>query len=181
MRFCLNRHPLCQCEYKTDRFGAIEEMKILGVTFQSNCSFQKHCHRLVNDLRRLLYILRDLKLNGVPTDNIHLIFESLILSRVRYGLSVYGSDSISLRKIDRFLERCYEKNFCTSRFHILKLCQEEDLRNYVRITSTGTHPLHHYLTSFKKNRTTRHGFINTRPYVRTKAFHQAFCNRVLSF
>jgi len=180
MRFCLNRHPFCQCEYKADTFESITEMKILGVIFQSNCSFQKHCRRLLCDLRRLLYIMKDLKLNGVPIDNIHLIFESLIISRVRYGLSVYGSDSISLRKIDRFLERCYEKNFCKSPFNISTLRQEEDLRNLRRIKSHVNHPLNDYLTSFKKDRTTRHGFTSTRPYVRTKAFHKAFCNRVLA-
>ena len=181
MRFCLNRHPFCQCEYNVDTFETVTDMKILGVIFQSNCTFQKHCRRLVCDLRRLLYILIDLKLNGVPLDNIHLIFDSLIISRVRYGLSVYGSDSTSLRKIDRFLERCYEKNFCKSRFYIFNLLQEEDLRNLRRIQSDSNHPLHNYLSSFKKDRTTRHGFTSTRPYVRTKAFHQAFGNRVLAF
>lgn len=181
MRFCLNRHPFCQCEHKEDVFETIEEAKILGITFQSDCSFRKHCHRLVSNLRRQLYILRDLKLNGIPTSNIHLIFESLIISRVRYGLSIYGSDVTSLRKIERFLERCYQKNFCTSQFNILNLRQEEDLRNLRRIQSNSNHPLYPYLSAFKKDRTTRHAFSSTRPYVRTTAFHNAFCNRVLSF
>ena len=91
MRFCLNRRPFCQCEYH-GTFETVDEAKILGITFQSDTSFRKHCHRLVSHLRRLLYILKDLKINGIPTDNVNMIFESLILSRVRYGLSVYGAD-----------------------------------------------------------------------------------------
>jgi hypothetical protein len=180
MRFCLNRRPFCQCVYKEDIFETVDEAKILGVTFESDCSFRKHCRRLVSHLRRLLYILKDLQLNGVPADNIHLVFEALILSRVRYALSIYGSDDISLRKVDRFLERCYEKNLCTHRISILSLRDEEDRRNLRRIQGIPNHPLFLYLSSFKKTRITRHGYSSTRPYVRTTAFHHAFCNRVLS-
>ena len=179
MRFCLNRRPFCQCEYH-GTFETVDEAKILGITFQSDTSFRKHCHRLVSHLRRLLYILKDLKINGIPTDNVNMIFESLILSRVRYGLSVYGADDILLRKIDRFLERCHEKNYCTRRITASGLRSEEDRRNKQRILNDPSHPLFHYLTSFTKTRTTRHGFLSTRPHVRTKAFHQVFSNRVLS-
>ena len=141
MRFCLNKQPLCHCDYKTE-FETIHETKISFITFQ-----------IVSNLRRLLYTPKDLKLYGAPyIANVHFIFESLIVSRVRYGLSVYGSDPTSLRKIDRFLERCYEKNFCTFRFDIFTLRQQEDLRNLRRIQTNPNHPLHQYLTSFKKKR-----------------------------
>ncbi len=180
MRFCLNKSPTCQCNTPDVVFETIEEAKILGLTFQTDCSFRKHCDRLIGHLRRESYLLKDLRLSGVSLRDIDSVFESLILSRVRYGLSIYGSDENSLRKIDRFLNRCFEKKLCLTRLSIFDLLKQEDERAKNRILMNKNHPLYEYLTSYKKDRTTRHGFSNVRPYVRTKAFHKAFCNRILS-
>ena len=180
MRFCLNKSPVCQCKPYDVGFESIEEAKILGLIFQADCSFRKHCRRLIGNLRRETYILKDLRLNGIPLRDIDSVFNSLILSRVRYGLSIYGSDEGSLRKVDRFLERCFEKKLCSARVSIYHLLQQEDQRVMKNILMNQNHPLYEYLTSYKKDRTTRHAFSNVRPYVRTKAFHKAFCNRVLA-
>ena len=100
MRFCLNRNPSCECASKNNSFESIEEAKILGITFQTDCSFRKF---------RLVYLLKDLKLQNVSSTDIHIVFDSLIVSRIRYGLSVYGSDTHSLKRIDKFLDRCFQK------------------------------------------------------------------------
>ena len=181
MRFCLNRCPNCQCKQVDAQFDSIEEARILGITFQADCSFRKHCRRLVSELRRQLYIFKDLKLSNIPLRDIYTIFDSLIVSRIRYGLSIYGSDTKSIRRIDRFLERCFEKNLCPSPIRVLQLRQQEDQRQMNKILLNPRHPMYDYLTSFSKSRTTRHGFASVRPYVRTTAFHNAFSNRVLSF
>ena len=181
LRFCLNRFPLCQCSSIDEELEAASEAVVLGVLFQEDCSFRGHCRRLLSVLRSTLYLLKDMKLKNASIEDIHLVFESLILSRIRYCLSVYGSDTASMKKIDKFLQKCFEKKFCASRFDIFHLLQVEDQRNLANIRRNPQHPLYDYLTSHGKPRTTRHKFSTVRPYVRTKAFHNAFCNRVLSF
>lgn len=58
MQFCFNRHPFCQCEQKNLKFQTIEEAKLLGITFEADCSFLKHCRQLLRKLRSCLYLLK---------------------------------------------------------------------------------------------------------------------------
>lgn len=181
MRFSLNHKPICKCRSPEQVLNSVNETKILGIIFQSDCSFRKHTQSLLSHLRAMLYLFKDLKLNDISIEEIDKVFHSLIISRIRYGLSVYGSDASSLRKIDRFLRRCFEKNLCKSRILISDLLQSEDLRNARNILANPHHPLHQYLTTHRKLRTTRHLFQSVRPQTRTKAFHAIFSNRVLSY
>jgi hypothetical protein len=151
LRFCLNRLPYCQCSKIDEEFENVDSAKILGITFQSDCSFRNHGRRLITELRKLLYILRDLKLNAVPQEDIQHVFESLIISRVRYGLSIYGSDDYTLKKINVFLEKCFNRKFCSKRYNVFQLRHLEDQRSLKNILRNPSHPLHNYITSFRKH------------------------------
>ena len=129
IRFSLNHRPLCKCRPLEHSIQPVEEVKILGIMFQSDCSFRKHVKALISRLRAILYMFKDLKLNNITIDEMDKVFHSLIISRIRYGLSVYGSDASSLRKLDRFLQRCFEKKLCKSKIQIKHLLQIEDQRN----------------------------------------------------
>jgi hypothetical protein len=181
VRFCLNRIPHCECSRKEEHFATVEHVKILGITFQTNCSFRKHCHRLLSEFRSSLFLLKDLKINGFSTNDIHHVFESLVISRVRYGLSIFGSDSTSLKDIDKFLQKCYEKGYSKTKFDIMELLQEEDQRNLKNILLNINHPLHNYIIAYRKPRTTRHNFTSAKPRVRTRTFLASFANRVLPY
>jgi hypothetical protein len=181
IRFCLNRTPYCECLYIEDCFATVNSAKILGVTFQEDCSFRIHCRRLLSELRSSLYLFKDLKANGTSVADLHQVFQSLIISRIRYGISVYGSDSYSLLLIDKFLRKCHEKRYCEFPFDAQHLLREEDERNLTNILLNPRHPLHEYIVSHRKVRTTRHNFTSSKPYVRTKAFLRSFTNRILPF
>ena len=181
IRFCLNRLPHCACSPPILNFETVQHAKILGVIFQSDCSFRKHCTKLLSELRSLSFLLKDLQLHHVSLNDIQAVFESIMISKVRYGLSIYGSDRYSLQKINKFLNRCYEKRFCKIRYDVFELLHQEDQRNLKKILENANHPLYLYLTSQRKIRTTRHNFQSSKPYVRTKAFLNCFTNRVLPF
>lgn len=181
IRFCLNRRPQCVCFPSSTNFEIVDHAKILGVIFQSDCSFRKHCSKLLSELRSLTFLFKDLQIHHVPLNDIQVVFEAIVISKIRYGLSVYGSDHYSLLKINKFLQRCYEKRFCKTQYNVSELLNQEDKRNLNKILQNPKHPLHSYLISQKKIRTTRHGFQSSKPYVRTKAFLNCFVNRVLPF
>ena len=162
LRFSINRRPYCQCEAALDKFETVDTIKILGVIFQADCSFSMHCKSLLSCLRSLMCMFKDLQLQNVPIEDKQKVFEALVVSRIRYGLSIYGSDTSALKKVDSFLERCYEKRICKNRISIYDLLKEEDHRNLMNILHNTKHPLHHYITKHKKARTTRHGFQYTR-------------------
>ena len=57
MRFCLNRNPYCDCNHTSGKFETIKEAKVLGITFEVDCSFRSHCQQLLKKLRSCLYLL----------------------------------------------------------------------------------------------------------------------------
>ena len=119
------------------------------------------------------------KKNKRKQNEIEIVFNSIIISRIRYGISTYGSDTRALAKIDKFLEKCFEKRYCTKRHNAYNILHEEDSRLAINIVTNPNHPLHTYLTKPQKHRQTRHKFTSTKPYTKTLTYLRSFCNRVL--
>ena len=122
-------------------------MKILGVIFQQNGLFTKHVKSLLAQAQSLLYLLKDLRHNQMAMDEVNRLFEAVILSQIRYGISVYGCDDGALRKVDKFLGKCYDKRYCKDRFCAYGLLEKEDRRLLQQVMSNETHPLHQYIMS----------------------------------
>jgi len=177
IRFCLNNHPICSCHLPD--LTSKTQIKILGVTFQTNCKFTIHSKTLIKALRRTLYILRDLKLNSFSRKLIDEVFEALILSRIRYCISVYAADPISITRIDAFLDSCFRHGYTSVRHSAPDILKHEDHRIATNILNNPFHPLHNILKKHKKRKTTRHNFTYTKPTTNTITFSRSFCNRVL--
>ena len=179
IRFCLNRSPTCTCIINNERFNTVTSVTVLGIQFESNCSFRLYRKKLLAILRSHLYILRDLKHNNKTQKEIDTVFNTLIISKIRYGISTYASDTKSLEKIHAFLQRCYDKGYTSIKYSAHSILEQEDYRLTQNILRNTRHPLHDYITRNTKQRQTRQGFRNTRPVTKTLAFHRAFCNRIL--
>jgi hypothetical protein len=179
LRFCLNKHPFCSCVLNDLKYETVNSVNILGIQFQSNCKFQLHRKRLIATLRSHLYIIRDLKLKNKSQKDIDTVFSSLIVSKIRYGISTYASDAKSLEKIHSFLLRCHEKGYTSIKHSAYGILEQEDKRLTQNILRNARHPLHDYITRNAKHRQTRQGFNTVRPVTKTLAFHNTFCNRIL--
>lgn len=177
LRFCLNHRPFCSCA--TPALDSRTNIHILGVTFQTNCLFSNHVNNLIKFLRRSLYIIRDLKLKLLPQEKIDLVFDALILSRIRYCISVYGSDYTSINKIDKFLDSCYRHGHTSIKHSAPTILKQEDLRIAHNILKNPRHPLYPVLTHNDKERTTRHNLTHIKSRTNTLTFSRTFCNRVL--
>lgn len=181
IRFCLNYHPVCKCECTHLRFDEVSTTNILGITFQKNCLFSKHVKSLITKLKRLLYVIRDLKIARTKSADIDTVFKAIIVSRIRYGISVYGSDPQTIAKLDAFLKKCYDKRYCTQHISASEILRSEDRRILHNILSNPCHPLLPFLQCNTKTRHTRHHFKNTKPFTQTITFHHSFVNRVCPF
>ena len=74
------------------------KLKLLGVTFQSNCKFTEHVKNMLYSANKSLYVIRSLRnykdfVNG----------NSLVISKISYGLSVYGSSTPDLYTVQCFV------------------------------------------------------------------------------
>ena len=181
MRFSLNPSPESFCCCDPISVSCASDLCILGITFQKNGLFSRHVKNLLTHLRSLLYLLKDLHLRQIPLQEVNRLFEAVVLSRIRYGISVYGCDQRALKKIDTFFEKCYNKRFSAARLNVYDILKQEDQRALSNILTNSQHPLHKYILSCKKpKQSTRHNFFGIKPRTHTKLFLQSFCHRVLS-
>ena len=178
----MNPDPEKRCSCDTLNINQVSDIKILGITFQKNGLFTKHVKNLLAHARSLIYLLKDMYHHQMSLAEVNRLFESVILSRIRYGISVYGCDANALRKIDSFLEKCHRRKYCLKRISIHEMLLEEDRRLLSKILDNEKHPLRPYLLSRKKETTynTRHQHYGVKPKKYTKYFLRTFCNRILT-
>lgn len=147
----------------------VSHLNLLGITFQKNCLFSKHVDGLIAQCKSLLYLLKDLRLHCVRVQDMEKLFNAVILSRMRYGISVYGCDQRAISKVNQFLQKCHSKNFTSKMINIHELLKEEDQRLLQKILSNANHPLRAYL-SHTKSRSIGHNFLGVKPRTETKLF-----------
>ena len=181
IRFSLNPSPVCHCACDPVSVTSVTDLRILGITFQKNALFSKHVKALLSHSRSLLYLLKDLHLRQVPIPEVDRLFEALILSRIRYGISVYGCDRGAIKKVDTFLEKCHSKHYTSKRICADDVLKEEDQRLLNNIMMNSRHPLRPYLLTHRKAKnSTRSDFFGVKPQTKTKMFLHSFCNRILT-
>lgn len=179
IRFSLNKSHTCNC-IKSE-FKHCSTIDILGIIFQDNCKFSAHVKHLIFKLRAILYQLKDLKLNSLPMKEIDRVFQALIISKIRYGISIYGSDDHAMDKLNNFLNSCHRHHFTSLKFDAYNIRAEEDHRNLTNIIHNTKHPLHTFFKEKKQHTSssTRHNLTILKPLTQTKAYFNSFCIRVL--
>ena len=60
---------------------------------------------------KCLYILRTLRKEQYNQTEIDHLFRSLVLPNITYGLSIYDAFESDLKVVQRFLDRCYKRNY----------------------------------------------------------------------
>ncbi|MEL7307523.1 MAG: reverse transcriptase domain-containing protein, partial [Pseudomonadota bacterium] len=180
MRFCLSPNPNCKCLPLTQTLDEVSELRILGLLFQTNCLFTQHAKQLLSRLKSLLYLFKDLRLKCISKTERDKVFDALIVSRKRYGISVYACDKNAIKKVDNFLEKCFMKNYSSKRISAYDLLKIEDQRLMTNILANQQHPLRPFLLRHKKSRTTRHNFFGCKPKTNTKVFYRSFIIRILN-
>ena len=83
------------------------EFKFLGVLKDSNLTWSPHCNYLANKLSRICCIVCRLK-HYVPTHSLTIIYNSLFLSHISYGIIYWGFNMCTRisklqKKVIRFL------------------------------------------------------------------------------
>lgn len=71
-----------------------EHQKLLGITLSNNFSWSKHISELVTGLNNRIFMLKRLTYH-LPAKNLTGVVHGLILSKIRYGLPIYGQIRLS--------------------------------------------------------------------------------------
>ena len=139
----------------------VEEMKILGVTFDYKLTFKPHINNLCKKLSSSCYLLSRLKSFGMKLSELEHIYEYLIESQITYALPVWACANITtLKSIDRVQEKAIKLGIIRKFNPIDSLIERMDASLLQQAVKNNFHILHHlvpqredYSTSRLRNRT----------------------------
>jgi hypothetical protein len=102
--------------YGFERHSSLE---ILGLTFEmTRMTFEKCVKKRLVKANKCLFVIRKLRNEGYSQDELDLVFRSLVLSQLTYGLSVIGASPPELTTIQNFLTRCYKRRYTSEQIDI---------------------------------------------------------------
>ena len=121
-------------------------------------------------LRLILYSLYVYVSTLLSTqDEIDHLFNSIVIPKLLYGLSVYAASVSELTVIQRFLKRCYKRRYTSVNYNIYELLEKSDRRLFYNL-KRDDHPLKSLLPRYKD------GIVNlrrksiVRPSINTERF-----------
>jgi len=97
------RRPRARSLYLPPAIDNIEQLdccKLLGVMFQSNCKMDLHVQNILSQCTQRLYLIKLLKHQGMPQQQLTAVTYSIIVSRILYALPAWGG-FISAELINR--------------------------------------------------------------------------------
>ena len=133
---------------------------ILGLTFQSNGKFTINIEAKLGEVNRCLYVIRSLRKEGYNQEQIDLFFKSVILSKLTYGLSVYGACNAELNVVQSFLNRCFRRHYSSKLFDIYKLLEQSVKSLFFKELMSVIHYIHSYLRSKTRRCVCNRGLVN---------------------
>jgi len=112
-----SKHSLPQLLEGIER---VHTAKLLGVIFQSSFSFVNHVDAMLKVCSQRIFLLKQLREQGMPLDQLHTVFQAIILSRLTYAIPAWGPYlNVELKqRIDAFLKRSFRYGFSKHIFEI---------------------------------------------------------------
>ena len=78
-----------QIDFLDKHLKRTSHIKFLGITLQENLSWDLHINIICNKLKRLFHIFYNIR-DFLTKENIKTIYYTLIYSRIKYGITLYG-------------------------------------------------------------------------------------------
>ena len=157
-------------------------LKLLGVTFQDKpCNWDKHFQHMISKACGRLYILRVCKFYGYSKEDLHLLFNSLILSVFYFAIEVWACayDTKYLGQIDNFFRQAYKFGYTSKQYKINEIIEDRDRKMWDNITGDSSHPLNVLLPMTRGRASRPRGHNYVLPKVSTERFKRTFVNRCL--
>ena len=91
IRFLRDKPNLSQLYIDGAPIDTVDSAKVLGVSLQNDLKWKSHVDNITKKAAKRLYIIRVLKRNGLPVDDLITIFKTLIRSVLQYSCPVWHS------------------------------------------------------------------------------------------
>ena len=127
----------------------VNGLKLLGVFVNANCKFDEHVNKMLCLCSQRMYLLKQLKSQGLGIKQLHIVFNALIVSRVLYALPAWGGflSSDLLNKIVSILRKAHKCGY-TIEFSRLRICcKTQIISSFRSFSDLVTAFIHYYPTS----------------------------------
>ena len=176
---CLQKKCKTNCSNaQIDHITQVDSLKILGVTFQSNCRFTEHVRSKLVEANRCLFVIRSLRKEGYNQADIDHLFASIVLPKITYGLSVYAASSPELTTVQNFLRRCYKRKYISYAIDVNELIDKSDRRIFNKIKKNCNHPLYEIMPKIKQTSLRLRNPTSLLPRIHTERFKASYINRL---
>ena len=110
----------------------VREAKLLGITLSCNLSFEKHLQDILSCCSKRFYLLKSLREGGMPISKMNLIFCTLIVNRITYCVSAWGSylTAEQVGRVDALLKRAKRYGFTSFYYDFNGLLEHADYKMF---------------------------------------------------
>ena len=126
-----------------------DRVTLLVVTFQFNSKFSEHVKAKLCEARKCLCVIRGLRKEVYGQKDVDLLINSTVLSKLTYGLSIYGASKADLVVMDCSLKKCHKRRYISDKLSIYDILKQSDRKLYTKIRKDEHHPLYSILPTVK--------------------------------
>ena len=103
-RPCPIKFHMC---YPIDGIERVRPIRLLGVIIQDNFNVQAHVNYILSICSQRILLMKKLRDQGLPCNQLQTVFQALIISRLLYALPAWGSylSAALIGRIDAFLKK----------------------------------------------------------------------------
>jgi len=133
----------------------VEEIKILGVTFNDRLTVHTHIDNVTQTASQALYAIKTLKSHGLDQTSIFSICHATVMSRLLYAVpSWWGFTNSSDRdKLQAVLNRAIRWGFYKrSDPCVVSACSSRERDLFLAVLNNTSHVLHHLLPPVKSHK-----------------------------
>ena len=177
-----NARQKCKCSASFDDIELIECFKLLGVFIDCHLNFNVHVTNILNASSQRLYLLKLLQAQGLSRQALSVIYEALVVNKVRYCISAWGG-FINNEQVDRFnslFRRAKRYGYSNNVFDFNGLLFQSDSRLFKKLQNEH-HCIHHLLPSTVSYQTElrERGHNYPFPFTKFSLTQKSFIPRVL--
>ena len=135
--------------FKSD-IDVTNDHKLLGVYIDSKLNFRAHIDHLITVCSQRFYILKLLRNQGLPISALHIVYNSIIVNKILYCLSVWGG-YVRETDVDRFnalFRRARKYSYTDTVYDFKGLLYNSDRKLFAKLQSP-LHCLNHILPPVK--------------------------------
>jgi hypothetical protein len=156
--------------------------KLLGVHIDDTLCFSTHITHVLSACSQRMFLLRKLRVRGLPAAQLQTVFTALILSKILYAVSAWGGfiSAADQKRIDATFDKCRRYGFCTSKYSFWELLINADHKLFCKAKNSA-HCLNRLMPPVRATVDTlrERGHPYTLPTCRRELYKQSFIVRNL--